>query len=412
MTIINYFQNKKSEFFFLLVLAGVQFTHILDFMIIMPLGPQLIKDLDINTHEFGLLISSYTFAAAISGLCATYFIDRFERRKLLLILYSGFIISTLACGFASNYKMLFLSRAVAGIFGGILGSFVQTIVADVIPYERRGKAIGTVLSAFSLATVAGVPLGLFLSHAITALDWRAPFIFIACFSVFIFFLCLTFIPKITAHLEYKNNEKNRIYQIFKLIINPEYLKGFLFISLIMLAGFFVIPYIALYLTTNVGYLSSKIFLVYLCGGIATLISSRFVGYLADLFGKHKIFKYLAILSLFPIIVTTHLVPISEWIILLDTTLFFVLVSGRIVPAMAILSQLVESKNRGTFMSLVGSAQMFSTGVASLFAGLIITKNAEGLILRYDYVGYFAAVFGLISFFLVDYMHPKYDEKSV
>jgi len=146
----NILEANKQELLFLLALAGIQFTHILDFMIMMPLGPELIRVLNINTHQFGLLLSSYTFAAALAGFFATYYVDRFERRKLLLSLYAFFILATIACGLAPNYETLFIARAFAGAFGGILGSLVQTIVADSIPFERRGKALGTVMAAFSV----------------------------------------------------------------------------------------------------------------------------------------------------------------------------------------------------------------------------------------------------------------------
>jgi len=241
----------KKERFFLFSLAGIQFTHILDFMIMMPLGPEFIRVLNINTHQFGLLLSSYTFAAAAAGIFATYYVDRFERRQLLLRLYACFIIATLICGLAPNYHTLFIARAFAGMFGGILGSLVQTIVADSIPFERRGKALGTVMSAFSISTVAGVPLSLFLANNITYLGWRAPFIFIALISTLIFYLGYRNIPKIAGHLDHVQ-EGSRFKQIYDIFIAHQHLRAFFFMGLIMFTGFSVIPYIALYLTSNVG----------------------------------------------------------------------------------------------------------------------------------------------------------------
>jgi len=280
--------SKKSERYFLFALAGIQFTHILDFMIMMPLGPQFISAFQINTHQFGLLISSYTFAAAIAGVFATYYIDRFERRKLLLTLYIAFTLATLACGLATSYETLFLARALAGVFGGILGSLVQTIVADTIPFERRGKAIGTVMAAFSVSTVAGVPLSLFLANHISFLGWRAPFIFIALLASAIFWLGYQFIPSIAGHLAHKA-DGNRFRQIYRLVIQRDHLIAFGFMALIMLTGFSVIPYIALYFTMNVGVPDAYISLVYLFGGIASLLSSRYIGSLADRYGKERTF---------------------------------------------------------------------------------------------------------------------------
>jgi predicted MFS family arabinose efflux permease len=401
-------RTPQQERFFLLALAGIQFTHILDFMIMMPLGPQFISALSINTHQFGLLLSSYTFAAAIAGVFATYYIDRFERRQLLLGLYVCFIIATVVCGFAPNYHALFIARACAGAFGGILGSLVQTIVADAIPFERRGKALGTVMAAFSVSTVAGVPLSLFLANHVTSLGWRAPFMFIGLISTLILYLAYRNIPKISGHLHHVQ-EGSRFQQIYEVFVAHRHLRAFLFVGLIMLTGFTVIPYIALYLTANVGIANSYISLIYLCGGLATLMSSRFIGHMADKYGKVKVFRVLAIISLVPILVTTNLIPVPLWVVLVNQTAFFVLISGRMIPAMAIVSQMVEPKIRGTFMSLIGSVQMLASGIASVVAGLVVTIAADGRMEHYNLVGYGAAICGLLTFWVVGYIHS--DQKS-
>ena len=396
-------ETKKRERYFLFSLAGIQFTHILDFMIMMPLGPEFIRVLNINTHQFGLLLSSYTFAAAAAGIFATYYIDRFERRQLLLTLYAFFIIATLACGFAPSYETLFIARAFAGAFGGILGSLVQTIVADSIPFERRGKALGTVMAAFSVSTVAGVPLSLFLANHITFLGWRAPFLFIGLVSTLILYIGYRHIPKIAGHLDHVH-EGSRFSQILNIMRAPQNLKAFLFMALIMITGFSVIPYIALYFPTNVGINNSYIPLIYLFGGVATLLSSRFIGQMADRYGKVTVFKVLAIISLIPLIVTTNLPVTPLWIVLINSTAFFVLVSGRMIPAMAMISQVVEPKIRGTFMSLIGSVQMLGSGIASVVAGMIVTIGPDGMMEHYNLVGYGAAVCGLLTFWLVGYIH--------
>jgi len=379
-------------------------------MIMMPLGPEFIRVLNINTHQFGLLLSSYTFAAAAAGIFATYYIDRFERRKLLLSLYACFIIATLACGLAPNYELLFIARAFAGAFGGILGSLVQTIVADSIPFERRGKALGTVMAAFSVSTVAGVPLGLFLANHIPTLGWRAPFFFIAVVSGLILYLGYCNIPKIAGHLNHVH-EGSRLSQILKIVIASQNVKAFIFMALIMITGFSVIPYIALYLTTNVGINNSYISLIYLCGGVATLMSSRFIGHLSDQYGKVKVFRFLAIISLVPLLVTTNLPVTPLWIVLINSTAFFILVSGRMIPAMAMVSQLVENKVRGTFMSLIGSVQMLSSGVASVLAGWVVTIGPDGMMQHYNIVGYGAAICGLLTFWLVGYIHADMQKAS-
>ena len=286
---------------------------------------------------------------------------------------------------------------------------VQTIVADSIPFERRGKALGTVMAAFSVSTVAGVPLSLFLAHHITFLGWRAPFIFIALISLLILYLGYRNIPQIAGHLDHVH-EGSRLSQILKILLAHQHLKAFIFMGFIMITGFSVIPYIALYLTSNVGIDSSYISLIYLCGGIATLMSSRFIGHMADQYGKVKVFRFLAVVSLVPLLVTTNLPVTPLWIVLINSTAFFILVSGRMIPAMAMVGQVVENKIRGTFMSLIGSVQMFASGIATVLAGMVVTIGADGKMEHYNIVGYGAAFCGLITIWLVGYIHS--DTKKI
>lgn len=393
--------SPKQERLFLLSLAGMQFTHILDFMIMMPLGPQLIRLLRIDTHQFGLLLSSYTFAAAASGLLATTYIDRFDRRKLILTMYVLFIAATLYCGLASGYVSLLFARALAGAFGGVLGALVQTMVADVVPFERRGKAMGTVMASFSLSTVAGVPLGLLLADRFPALGWRAPFFFIVLLSSAILLAGYRVLPSLTGHLARSGamTWRDMLRQIAGVAGEREHLKAFAFMALMMFGGFTVIPYIALYMTANVAMPESFLTIVYLCGGSATFFTSQLFGKLADRYGKPQVFRAVALAACLPLLVTTHLVPVPWWVVLINSTAFFVLVSGRMVPAMAMVSAVAMPQVRGTFMSLVGSVQMLGSGCASLVAGMIITRNAAGRVEHYNLVGYLAVAAGLLTIWL-------------
>lgn len=389
--------SPSGERLALLALGGVQFTHILDFMIMMPLGPQLLRALHIDTHEFGLLLSSYTFAAAVSGLLATTYIDRFDRRKLLLSLYALFTLATLCCGLAPNYAALLLARALAGAFGGIMGALVQTIVADIVPFERRGHAMGTIMASFSLSTVAGVPLGLFLANHVEALGWRAPFFFIVVLSLVFWTTAFRLLPSLTAHMGQRAGSLLR--QIYSVAKEPNHLRAYGFVALLMMAGFTVIPYIALYYTTNVGMTDQFITVIYLCGGAATFFTSRLIGKLADRHGKLRAFRWLALAAMLPMLVTTHLVPVPWWLVLINATAFFILVPGRMIPGMAMVTAAALPQVRGTFMSLSASVQMLASGFASLLAGLIITRNAAGQVEHFNIVGYIAVACGLLSLWL-------------
>lgn len=396
------FDTQKKEQLFLLTLAGIQFTHILDFMIMMPLGPQLIRVLHLSTNEFGLLLSSYTFTAAASGLFAAAYVDRFDRRKLVLTLYVLFILATLCCGLATNYGFLLIARALAGAFGGILGAMVQTMVADVVPFERRGNAMGTIMAAFSLSTVAGVPLGLFLAEKLPALGWRAPFFFIVVLSLVFLVIGYRMLPSLTAHLQ-RPRTGNVFQQIIAVAREPDHLKAYLFVSLMMMTGFSVIPYIALYYTSNVGMTESFITVIYLTGGVATFFTSRLIGKLADRHGKLRTFRWVGFAAFVPILVTTHLVPVPWWVVLMNSTVFFILVPGRAIPGMAMVTAAAAPHVRGTFMSLASSVQMLSSGLASLVAGMIITRTPAGQVEHFNIVGYIAVGCGLLSLWMAQHL---------
>jgi predicted MFS family arabinose efflux permease len=309
-----------------------------------------------------------------------------------------FILATLFCGLASSYSTLLIARAMAGAFGGVLGAMVQTMVADVIPFDRRGQAMGTVMTAFSLSTVAGIPLGLFLADHIPALGWRAPFFFIVLLSCGFLAIGYRLLPNLTAHLE-RPLQGNIFLQIYRVAKEPNHLRAFGFVALLMMAGFTVIPYIALYTTANVGMPESFIAVIYLCGGAATFFTSRAIGKLADRHGKITLFRWIALASFIPLLITTHLVPVAWWLVLINSTVFFILVPGRMIPGMALVSAAAHPQVRGTFMSLVSAVQMFSSGLASLLAGLIISRTPSGQIAHYNLVGYLAVACGLLAIWL-------------
>ena len=374
----------------LITLAGIQFAHILDFMIMMPLGPILMRELGVGTHEFGLLVSSYTFSAAFTGVLAAMFVDRFERKRMLLTMFALFAVATLACGLAPGYWTLLAARGTAGAFGGVLGSMVQTMVGDLIPFERRGRASGTIMSAFSLSTVAGVPLSLYLANHF---GWRFPFIFIAVLACGFLLLGWKMLPVLRGHLPGASvSETERAHPLAAMAAvlraaNP--LRTLLFMALIMFSGFTVIPYITIYVTANVEIRQQDIPLIYLFGGCATFFTSRLVGRLADVHGKIRVYRWIALCSLVPLFVQTHLWPVPLWVMIFWSTIFFIFVPGRMVPAMAIVTSAVQPRLRGTFLSMNGAVQQLASGVASYLGGAMIAADATGRIVGYDRVGYLA-----------------------
>ena len=377
--------TPQRERYFLLTLAGIQFSHILDFMIMMPLGPILIGSLGIETHQFGLLVAAYSFSAALSGLLAATFIDRFERKRFLLVIYVLFGLATLTCGLAPGYATLLAARSLAGIFGGVMGAMVQTMVGDMIPFARRAKASGIVSTAFSISTVAGVPLSLWLA---THFQWRAPFFLIAALTALFALVGVRVLPELLQHIDARRRA-HPFVEMFAVLRDPNHLRALLFSALLISSGFTVIPYITLYAVANVGISQHDIPYIYLAGGLATLFTARQIGHWADLRGKIKVYRTVAVAALIPLYVVTHIGVSPLWVWLASTTPFFVLVSGRMIPAMAIITSSAQPKLRGTFMSLHATVQSLSMGFATMLAGFIITQNDAGQIVGYGSVGYVA-----------------------
>lgn len=380
----------------LLTLAGIQFCHILDFMIMMPLGPILMAAFGIGTHEFGLLVASYSFSAAVSGILAATFVDLFERKRLLLIVFTLFGLATLACGLAPGYSTLILARGMAGVFGGIMGALVQTMIADAIPFSRRGRASGVVSSAFSISTIAGVPLSLWLANHF---GWRAPFVLIAALCVVFLGIGLRFLPELRHHLS-EEKRAHLLSATFSVLADANHRRALFFSALIIFSGFTIIPYITVYAVNNVGIAQTDIPIVYLVGGSATFISARLIGHWADKHGKVEVYRLVALLAMIPTLVLTHAGVLPLWVWLIISASFFVLISGRMIPSMAIIASSAQPKLRGTFMSLNSTVQSLAMGLATTLAGFLTSLDASGRIVGYSLVGYVAVAANLVAIWFV------------
>jgi predicted MFS family arabinose efflux permease len=375
----------KEEKFLLYVLAAIQFTHILDFMIVMPLGPRLMRVFAITPAQFGFIVSTYTFSAALFGLIAAWFLDRFDRKRALLWLYGGFAIGTLLCAVAPNYYAMVGARFLAGGFGGISGATILAIVGDAIPPNRRGAAMGTLFSAFSLASIAGVPMGLFLANH---LGWHAPFFMLAGLSAVILILAARVLPPVRDHL---SREKDGPWTEMKAILRGgnHWLAFALTITMTM-AGFLVVPYLSPSLVANVGLTNEQLPLIYLFGGSATFFSTRWLGRVSDRMGLLRVFTVVSLLAMLPILIITRLPPMPVWGALIVSTCFMVFTSGRFIPGMAMVTNSVAGRYRGGFMSLNSAIQQFASGLASLIGGAIIVEGAGRRLEHYGTVGLIGA----------------------
>ena len=383
---------QSAERSLILILAAVQFTHIMDFMVMMPLGPQLMRVMLISPQQFGLLVSVYTLTAALAALAVAFYTDRFDRRKTLLLLYAGFVISTLLCGIATDYSSLLAARAVAGAFGGVAGATVHSIIGDTIPEQRRGAATGMIMSAFALSSIIGVPIGLVLA---AHYSWRTPFLFLAAVSVLVLVLIWKILPPLRSHLV-EGVAHRPLAQMKDVLSGANHLRAFAFMFVLMFAGFSVIPFISPYMVANVGLKETDLPYLYLFGGLATVFSSRYIGQLADRHGKRQIFTVIGLISIAPLLITTNLPPVPVPVAIMASVIFMVFVSGRFVPAMALVNSSVEPRLRGGFMSINSAIQHLGLGAASLLAGSIIGHGADGALTRYWLVGFLAVACTLIA----------------
>ena len=382
-------------------LAAIQFTHIMDFMIMMPLGPQLMRVMLISPQQFGILVSAYTLTAAVAALAMAFYTDRFDRRQTLLFLYAGFVISTLLCGIAPGYNELLTARAVAGAFGGVAGATVHSIIGDAIPENRRGAATGMIMSAFALSSIIGVPIGLVLA---AHFSWRAPFLLLVAVSVLVFILTWRILPPMRSHIV--AGEAHRPLEQMKSVLGTaNHLRAFVFMFALMFAGFSVIPFISPYMVANVGLKETDLPYLYLFGGLATVFSSRYIGKLADRYGKRQIFTLIGLISIAPLLITTNLPPAPVWVAICASVIFMVFVSGRFVPAMALVISSVEPRLRGGFMSINSAIQQLGLGAASFLAGTIIGHGAGGTLTNYWLVGFIAVGATLLAIALAWRVKP-------
>jgi len=399
--------TPKKEKLLLYTLATIQFTAIMDFMIVMPLGPQLMRLFEINPAQFGIIVSSYTFAAGFTGLVGAFFIDRFDRKTALLFNYIGFSIGTILCALAPTYEWLVAARIVTGLFGGVMGALVMSIVGDVIPEFRRATAMGIVMTSFSVASIFGVPFGLFLADLA---GWHMPFYFLGFMGLIVSGIIYKVVPSVNTHM---TKEKPSPIQVLKNVFGSKMqVRALIFMFVLILGHFSIIPYISPYLVANVGFPESNLKYMYLLGGAATIFTSPYIGRLADKYGKPKILTIIALISLIPVLAITNMPHASVWIVLTSSTLFFIFISGRMVPSMALVTSSVTPQHRGSFMSINSSAMQLASGTASFLSGLVIAKSAGGEILNYSYVGYGAVVFTLAAILIARKIEPVSQEVKV
>jgi predicted MFS family arabinose efflux permease len=373
----------------------VQFTCVLDFLIMLPIGPQLIRVFSMSSWQLGFLISAYSISAALSGFISAFYIDRFDRKYALITIYMGFTLGELVCALSPGYSFLMAGRIICGAFGGLLGALIISVIGDAVSQERRGQVTGFVMSSFSLASIFGLPVCIYMS---THIAWHTPFNILASLCSVILLLIYVYLPELKMHLtENKNNVAASIKNIYR---NSPFM-ALCFMGMLMLGGgFAILPYLSSFLVMNIGLPDSDLSYVFIIGGVATLITSPLMGKLTDYFGMKKIFIIAAVFSALSILGVTHLKPqFSVSLIYFLCALFFVFMHARFIAATSLVLNAIDASKRGSFMSLNSAVQQIAGSLGTITAAYIITDTQEGKLQHFDMVGLLAITATAICIFI-------------
>lgn len=374
--------------FIIAILALLQFTIILDFMVISPLGDILMKTLDMTTSNFGVVVSAYAFSAGISGLLAAGFADKFDRKKLLVFFYTGFIIGTLSCAFSTNYVMLLFSRIITGIFGGVIGSISLAIMADLFAINQRGRVMGFIQMAFATSQILGIPIGLYFANL---WGWHSSFLMIVVLASAILAAVIFKMKPVNKHLELQS-DKNAFLHLWHTLSNKEYRIGFSAVALLSVGGFMLQPFGSAFLVNNIHLSQEQLPVVFFFTGISVLIIMPIIGKLSDKIDKFKLFTAGSVLSVIMVLIYTSLPPIPMWQIIAINMVLFMGIMSRMVPATALNTAIPEMKDRGAYMSITSSMQQIAGGIAAVCAGLVVHQETKTSPLEnYNILGYIIAI---------------------
>lgn len=388
--------------FVVAMLAFLQFTVVLDFMIMSPLGAIMMPALRITPAQFGLVVSAYAFSAGIAGLLTAGFADRFDRKKLLLFFYIGFIMGTLFCALAPNYKFLLAARMVTGIFGGVIGSIVFAITTDLFPLAMRGRVMGFVQTAFAASQILGIPAGLFISNL---WGWHAPFLMIVGVGSVVGTIIFAFLRPIDAHLKIKP-DTNAFRHMKNTLMNRTNILAFVTTALLSTGGFMLMPFGSSFTVHNLGIDILRLPMIYLITGLFTIFIGPLIGRACDAFGSLKTFNFGAILTTIMVLIYTNLgITPLLWVVAINTVLFAGIFS-RMISSQTLISAIPEPRSRGAFMAISSSLQQISGGFAAVLAGLIVVEKEGGKLEHFDTLGYVLVFTVVITVVMMYFISKK------
>ena len=378
------------------MLALLQFSIILDFMIMAPLGAIIMPALAISPKQFGLVVSAYAFSAGVAGLVTAGFADRFDRKKLLLFFYVGFLLGTLWCGLAQTFESLLAARIVTGLFGGVIGSVVMAIVTDLFPIAMRGRVMGMIQTAFAASQVLGLPAALFLSNH---WSWHMPFLGMAAFGLLVGLFVLAKMQAVDGHLG-APQEHSPFMHLLHTLTNPRHIAAFVAIGFLTTGGFMLMPFSSAYTVNNLEISLANLPTIYLVTGICTIFIGPMIGKASDAFGKFGVYLFGTTLSIIMVLIYTHLSPVSLAILIVVNTVMFIGIFSRMIPFQALSSSIPAPTHRGSFNAISSAVQQLSGGIASVVAGHIVTATDSGKLEHMDMIGYVVVTMSLLASFLV------------
>ncbi|MFN3488106.1 MAG: MFS transporter [Emticicia sp.] len=398
----------KYQIFIIAILTILQFTLILDFMVLSPLGAILMKELSLQPKQFGLVVSAYAFSAGASGLLAAGFADRFDRKKLLLFFYVGFVFGTTLCAMADSYEFLLIARIVTGIFGGVIGSISFAIISDLFKLELRGRVMGFVQMAFSASQILGLPIGLYLANAF---GWHSPFWMIVGFSIIVGIAIVVYMQPITEHLKVQN-DRNPFEHLWKTLSKPDYLRAFLATILLATGGFMLMPFGSAFSINNLKIDIKDLPMLYLVTGIFTITFGPLSGKLSDKVGKYKVFFVGSIITVIMVLVYTNLGQTPLWLVIVVNVLMFAGITARMISASSLMTAVPQMQDRGAFMSINSSIQQISGGVAAALAGVIVSEGSDGTMQNYPFLGIVVVVSMLITIGMMYILNRQIQRKQL
>jgi predicted MFS family arabinose efflux permease len=398
---------SRYEVFVITILTFIQFTVVLDFMVLSPLGEVLMRQMEIKPFQFAVVVSSYAVSAGISGFLAAAFADRFDRKKLLVFFYVGFLIATLLCGIANTYEFLLVARILTGIFGGVIGSIAFDIVTDLFKMEVRGRVMGFLQMAFAGSQVLGIPIGLYLANL---WGWNSPFLMIVAISLIVGIFIVIYLKPIDKHLALQH-QANAFERMERILVQPDYLKAFAATILLATGGFMLMPFASEFSVNNLGIPSTKLPVLYAVTGACSMITGPIIGKFADKVGKFNMFVFGTVVTIVLVVIYCNLGVTPLWAVMIVSAVMFIGVSSRIISSQALLTAVPAPQDRGGFMGINSSVQYLSGAIATLVAGLIVVKTESGRLENYPLLGWVVVGAMLVTVVMIYYLDRRIKRKA-